>query len=104
MACSHQKVGATPANDITNAARLIRRAVKRKRYSAMLLLKGCPRCHGDLTLESDGNTTYLECMQCGHVINRAQEQALGLRTTRFGLVHVLRGSAALEERPPAVSR
>jgi hypothetical protein len=64
----------------------------------MLLLKGCPRCHGDLTLEHDGGTTYLECVQCGHIINRAQEQAMGLRTTRTGLLHVLRAGAAPEHR------
>jgi hypothetical protein len=70
----------------------------------MLLLKGCPRCHGDLTLESDGDVTYLECVQCGHIITRSQERAMGLRTTRFGLEHVLHDGVALEEHAPAAAR
>jgi hypothetical protein len=70
----------------------------------MLLLKGCPRCQGDLTLEHDGATTYLECVQCGYIIHRSQEQAMGLWTTRRGPVHVLRGGLEPEESKPAFSR
>jgi hypothetical protein len=69
----------------------------------MLLLKACPRCNGDLTLERDAHTTYLECVQCGHVVDRLQERALGLRTTRHGLVHVLRGAQPDSERAPSLS-
>jgi hypothetical protein len=63
----------------------------------MLLLKGCPRCQGDLTLEHDGKTTYLECVQCGHIINRVQERAMGLRTTNHGLLHVPQEAARKHE-------
>lgn len=70
----------------------------------MLLLKACPRCHGDLTLEWDGEMSYLECVQCGHIINHAQERAMGLRTTRDGLFHVARGAQRPDEREPAVAR
>ena len=31
----------------------------------MFLLKGCPRCRGDISLEEDGFGKYLKCMQCG---------------------------------------
>jgi hypothetical protein len=70
----------------------------------MLLLKGCPHCGGDLTLERDSRATYLECLQCGHIINHAQEQALGLRITRQGLMHVLRGGLASGNQKPTCSR
>jgi hypothetical protein len=53
----------------------------------MLLLKSCPHCHGDLSLEQDRRCTYLECVQCGHVLSVTQERALGVRVCRRGLVH-----------------
>ena len=31
----------------------------------MMWLKGCPKCHGDLYLDSDGYGTFVECLQCG---------------------------------------
>lgn len=31
----------------------------------MLWLKTCPRCHGDLVLESDIHGQYASCIQCG---------------------------------------
>lgn len=55
----------------------------------MLLLHACPHCHGDLVVESDGQTGYLECVQCGHTLSREQEKALGIRVTRRGLVHTV---------------
>ena len=33
----------------------------------VLLLKKCPRCHGDVQLKSDGNGKYLSCFQCGYM-------------------------------------
>jgi hypothetical protein len=30
----------------------------------VIWLKGCPRCHGDLILESDGDGTRAKCLQC----------------------------------------
>jgi len=30
----------------------------------MIWLKGCPRCHGDLILESEFDGTYAKCLQC----------------------------------------
>lgn len=33
-----------------------------------LMLKACPRCHGDLSLETDRWGTYWGCLQCGHHI------------------------------------
>jgi hypothetical protein len=55
----------------------------------MLLLKACPHCHGDLVFERDGRTSYLECIQCGHLLSRGEERELGVRSARRGLVHVL---------------
>ena len=31
----------------------------------MILLKACPRCHGDLYLEEDYYGRYFNCLQCG---------------------------------------
>ena len=33
----------------------------------MMMLKGCPRCKGDLYLKRDFDGVYLSCMQCGYV-------------------------------------
>jgi putative hemolysin len=54
----------------------------------MLLLKGCPRCHGDLVLDQDARTAYLYCVQCGHILSRDQERACGICATRHGLIHL----------------
>jgi PHP family Zn ribbon phosphoesterase len=31
----------------------------------MFYLKGCSKCHGDLTLENDAYGAFLKCLQCG---------------------------------------
>ncbi len=33
----------------------------------MLMLKECPRCRGDLCLNSDTYGFYTECIQCGYM-------------------------------------
>ncbi len=33
----------------------------------MLTLKACPRCRGDLCLNSDTYGVYTECIQCGYM-------------------------------------
>ena len=33
----------------------------------MLMLKGCPRCKGDLYLHRDHDGPFLSCMQCGYI-------------------------------------
>ena len=33
----------------------------------MLILKGCPRCKGDLKVDRDHDGTYLSCLQCGYI-------------------------------------
>jgi hypothetical protein len=45
----------------------------------MLLLRACPRCHGDMVLEEDRRCRYFECIQCAHVLTVSQEKALGVR-------------------------
>ena len=47
----------------------------------MLVLKACPRCHGDLMLEVTRDADYYECLQCGHVLTMAQENLLGIPPT-----------------------
>lgn len=52
----------------------------------MMLLKSCPRCGGDLSVEHDHACSFLECVQCGHILSRAQEQALGVRISPRGAI------------------
>jgi DNA-directed RNA polymerase subunit M/transcription elongation factor TFIIS len=28
--------------------------------------KSCPRCHGDIFVDEDVDTTYVKCLQCGY--------------------------------------
>jgi ribosomal protein S27E len=42
----------------------------------MMWLKACPRCRGDLYIEYQVGETNVVCLQCGHVLNRAQEEQL----------------------------
>lgn len=44
----------------------------------MLVLKACPRCHGDLVLEYSPPADYYACLQCGHVLSTEQEHLLGI--------------------------
>lgn len=72
----------------------------------MLLLKACPHCGGDLVLEREAQTAYLECLQCGHTLSRCEERALGVRCAPRGLEHVLASSkrqATARRVPAAVS-
>ena len=34
---------------------------------SMMLLKGCPRCHGDLHVNTDMYGAYVKCLQCGYM-------------------------------------
>ena len=42
----------------------------------MLCLKGCPRCGGDLYENADNCGRYLVCLQCGHNLTAAEEEAV----------------------------
>ena len=33
----------------------------------MMLLKGCPRCRGDLHINKDTYGDYKQCVQCGYL-------------------------------------
>lgn len=39
----------------------------------MILLKECPRCEGDMEESSDRYGPYRQCLQCGHLIDEAQQ-------------------------------
>lgn len=50
----------------------------------MLWLKSCPRCRGDMVLESDFYGQYLSCIQCGNVLGERQARSVALgRAPRF---------------------
>lgn len=45
----------------------------------MMVLRGCPRCHGDLTPESDRHGDYQRCIQCGfHVEAETSERKVAV--------------------------
>ncbi len=48
----------------------------------MLVLKACPRCHGDLHRIDDLGVSYVSCLQCGQILTEQQEQALQHPTPR----------------------
>ena len=56
----------------------------------MFWLKKCPRCQGDLIGESDVHGAFVTCLQCGHMLTAAEEEALR--------------RAAKEQRGPGASR
>lgn len=39
----------------------------------MMILKGCPRCKGDVYLQKDIEGSYLSCMQCGYMKDVGEE-------------------------------
>ncbi len=48
----------------------------------MMWLKACPRCLGDLILESDVDGRSVGCLQCGCVLNKEQVRRLALPRRR----------------------
>ncbi|MCH7594089.1 MAG: hypothetical protein IIB27_06235 [Chloroflexi bacterium] len=39
-----------------------------------LYLKACPRCSGDIQLNTDQFGRYMECLQCGFLIRSKAEE------------------------------
>jgi hypothetical protein len=62
----------------------------------MLVLKGCPRCRGDL---SSGLDDEVSCIQCGYVGTVASPSNAG-RSRLFAQAHVLRPSAITAAEQP----
>lgn len=53
---------------------LTKAIAKRRNY---LCLKCCPRCGGDIYKEPGLGAEYdLACLQCGHILSRAEEARL----------------------------
>ncbi len=47
---------------------------------AMVFLKACPKCRGDLAMASDIYGDFLACLQCGLIKERAKKEAPGKRS------------------------
>jgi DNA-directed RNA polymerase subunit M/transcription elongation factor TFIIS len=45
----------------------------------MIWLKACPKCRGDLVLDSDYYGNYVSCIQCGHSLEQSQQSQLQQR-------------------------
>jgi DNA-directed RNA polymerase subunit M/transcription elongation factor TFIIS len=58
--------------------------------------KACPRCNGDLYLDSDYYGYFLGCIQCGHTLDKSQE-ALFMRLEVSRLRERLRASVGISE-------
>ena len=39
----------------------------------MIKLKACPKCHGDLYLQKDQYGRYMNCLQCGYLLELLEE-------------------------------
>lgn len=44
----------------------------------MMWLGACPRCRGDLFLQSDLFGEFVSCLQCGTILNESQEGSIRL--------------------------
>jgi len=47
----------------------------------MIWMKSCPRCHGDLFLDTDYYGQYVCCIQCGNTLDNAEESRLLQKAT-----------------------
>ena len=56
---------------------------------AMLYLKSCPRCEGDVRYERDMYGSYLDCLQCGFSISSKND---GVEASAEGKSKVASGS------------
>ena len=45
----------------------------------MMWLKACPRCRGDLVLDSDYYGNYVSCIQCGASLDKSQQSSFQQR-------------------------
>jgi DNA-directed RNA polymerase subunit M/transcription elongation factor TFIIS len=45
----------------------------------MILMKSCPRCHGDMMREEILGEVELVCLQCGHRTSAETEQSWRVR-------------------------
>jgi Restriction alleviation protein Lar len=45
----------------------------------MMWLKACPRCRGDLVLDSDYYGSYVSCVQCGASLDKSQQSSFQRR-------------------------
>jgi hypothetical protein len=45
----------------------------------MIWLKSCPRCRGDLILDSDYYGHYVSCIQCGASLEKSRQTTLQQR-------------------------
>ena len=59
---------------------VVRRGRKSSGGEAMLYLKACQRCKGDMHSNRDMYGPYQECLQCGHMVYLEQpRRMLGVR-------------------------
>ena len=47
-----------------------------ERNRMMMWLKSCPRCRGDLILDSDYYGHFVSCVQCGASLDKSQQDGL----------------------------
>jgi len=47
----------------------------------MMYFRACPKCRGDVVFEQDTDGDFLECLQCGLVINSSHARSTAQQKT-----------------------
>ncbi len=50
----------------------------------MFWFKACPKCHGDLYMETDVYGSYIACLQCSRYMTNDEEVQLDLSIPELG--------------------
>ena len=69
-------------------------ALMYSRGETMFWFKSCPRCHGDLSNNSDNYGNYIACFQCGHYLTAAEDARLRSQNPRGKTVTLPLGEPA----------
>jgi len=73
----------------------------------MFILKSCPKCRGDLSVEQDNfsrtlfsRDTDFACLQCGYRLLANERKVMLLRLKRWSETMAARGAGAAPSRAP----
>ncbi len=55
----------------------------------MFWLKACPKCHGDLHMESDSYGSYITCLRCSHYLTNEEDAQLNLSSPEVAVLPAL---------------
>ena len=55
----------------------------------MFWFKACPKCHGDLYMETDVYGSYIACLQCSRYLTNEEDAQLNLSGPEVALLPAL---------------